>query len=183
MLQHQRSSVKVQPESAAPQPTCACGKRVGYNCDYPACSVKAFRPEGDGLGTAPHRREGRRTAVILSNVWERAIRVFGLTEQELEDALEVEQAKAVERAESRNLMQAELDAGSAAYLAGVAYDDSILSTVARQGWLAAERNWQNGYRCGYDGVAEPSVDSPSRSLRKGWEAGRKVRALESMVAL
>lgn len=183
MLQHQIGTVKQEPQSAAPQPTCACGKRVGYDCDYPACSVKMFRPDGVGLGTAPHRREGRRTAAILANVWERAVRVFGLSEDEIEDALRIEQAKATERAESRRLVQAELDAGAAAFLAGVDYGDPILSTTARQGWQAAKRNWENGYRCGYDGVLEPDVNHPSRSLRKGWEAGRDVRAVESGVSL
>lgn len=180
MLQHQTEGVK---ESRGPQPACACNKPLS-RCDYPHCSRKIdFRPSGDGLGTAPHRREGRRTATILSHVWERAIRYFGLTEEDLADALEIEQAKAAGRAEDKALMQAELDAGSAAYLMGMTYDDPMLTKVGRQGWLAAERNWRNGYRCGYDGVLDVPADYPSRSLRKGWEAGRDAKKLESMVSL
>lgn len=183
MVQHQQTVVKDQPQSLAPQAECACGKRIGSTCDFPNCTKRTIRPEGDGLGVAPHRRSGRRTAAILSNVWERAVRTFGLTEQEIVDALEVERNRAEAEQAKRNEVQAELDAGAAAFLAGIDINDAILSKLARQGWEAAERNFKRGWLLGYDDVMEISPSHPSRSLRKGWEAGQSAKSQESMVTL
>jgi hypothetical protein len=53
---------------------------------------------------------------------------------------------AEEIAADKALTQAELSAGHAAYLAGIALDDAILTPLGRQGWNNARRQWAEGQR-------------------------------------
>lgn len=174
MLQHQTSSVKDQV-TLAPQPACACNKPLS-RCDYPHCSSRRveFRPEGAGLGVAPHRREGRHVATILYQAWERAIRRWNLTPEELElddQDLRSEKEKHQDRLAE---VRAEVDAGAAAYMAGIAYDDPILTDIQRQSWLITQDSWRLGVKLFRDGgTLKHDNGSP---YCKGWHAAKDAAA-------
>lgn len=164
-------------------PTCACGQR-----DY--CDYSCMRDNGrtahngaavaHGLGCNPARMEARRNARSIAAVWESAVKYFGRTAEEIAEIDAEDERKAIAAAEHDRLVVAELEAGKAAFLAGIAFDDSLLTKLGRLGWKDAERDFANGYRFFGSGMeASPA----NRALRAGWEAARTAHAVAEMVTL
>ena len=184
MLQQTLSSVNWDGDNAAKVgPTCACGQR-----DY--CDHSCMRDNGrtshnaaavaHGLGCNPARIEARRNARSIAAVWENAVKYFGRTPAEVAQIQTADAEKAEAREERSRLTLSELEAGKAAFLAGIALDDAILTKTGRQGWLGAERDYQNGYRFFSSGM---EVSTANRALRAGWEAARTEAAIAGMVTL
>lgn len=139
---------------------------------------------GAGLGTNPAKQAGRRTARAMRATWEQAMRTFGLSAGEIAEAQASEAQKRQEQAEARSLAVAEIEAGKAAFLAGIDYADPVLSAKARQGWQYAERRYQDGRRLVGSGMVESGVVSlTDAALRAGYEDALTAQRLESMVAL
>lgn len=179
MLQQTALTVNHGPDyvcSSCGQPLscCRCSGRHISTRTHNAAAV------GHGLGTNPAKMEGRRNTRSIAAVWEQAIKYFGLNAEEIAQAQAAEAEKAERHEEDSRVAFAEIEAGKAAFLAGIAYDDTLLTKLGRQGWQAAERDYRNGYRL-FGGGMEVSV--ANRALRAGWEAARTESALVGMVAL
>lgn len=183
MLQQTASRVNWNGDVEAKGPKCACGQR-----DY--CDYSCMRDNGrtahnaaavaHGLGCNPARMESRRNARSIAAVWESAVKYFGLSAEEVAQVDAADQRKAEVAAEHDRLVIAELEAGKAAFLAGIALDDAVLTKLGRQGWKDAARDYQNGYRFFGSGM---EASTANRALRAGWEAARTAHAVAGMVAL
>lgn len=135
-----------------PKLTCPyCGKQCGGSCGGWA----GRNAVQHGLGINIARRAGR----ILQAAWEAAI------------AGPPNPPTAEEIADEERCV-AEFEAGRAAYLAGIAFDDPILSTKnSRWGWKRAEANYWNGYRFYGSGLVQSGqIDLANwgRDMRAGW---------------
>lgn len=175
MLQQTFASVNRGPDyvcSRCGQPLscCTCAGRTAHN----AVAV------AHGLGCNPARMEARRNAHSIAAVWESAVKFFGRTADEIAEIEAADTRKAIAAAEHDRLVMAELEAGKAAFLAGIALDDAVLTKLGRQGWKDAARDYQNGYRFFGSGL---EASTANRALRAGWEAARTAHAVAGMVAL
>jgi hypothetical protein len=153
---------------------CAGGRRHIPTAQHNAAAV------AHGLGSNPAKMAGRRTARIMSNAWEHAVKYFGRTAEEVAQIQTTEAEKVDRREESNQVRWAEIEAGKAAFLAGIAIDDAILTKSGRIGWKAAQRDYHNGYRFFDSGQ---KFDAPNRAMQAGWEAARMDTALAGMVTL
>jgi hypothetical protein len=80
-----------------------------------------------------------------------------------------------EAAADHALVAAELEAGAAAFLAGIAEGDAILTKLGRQGYANARRQWNNGRRLARTDILAkfPSQwGTWTAATRQGYEAGR-----------
>lgn len=80
--------------------------------------------------------------------------------------------------------RAEIETGQAAYLAGIEEGDPILSTLARQGWRHAQRDYKRGAELHRDGFfqAFPHLKLADYSL--GFQAGyRAAQAAAELAAI
>lgn len=183
MVQQTAKRVNWNDDVEAKGPKCACGQR-----DY--CDYSCMRDNGrathnavavaHGLGCNPARMEARRNARSIAAVWESAVKYFGRTPEQIAEIEAEDERKAIAAAEHDRLVMAELEAGKAAYLAGIAFDDSLLTKLGRLGWKDAERDYTNGYRFFGSGM---EVSTANRALRAGWEAARTHAAVAGMVTL
>lgn len=165
--------------------TCACGKMkyCDYSCMRDARTHNAVAV-GHGLGINPARMEGRRVSRVMAVVFENAVKYFGLSADEIAQAQDAQAEKAQRREESSRLAHAEIEAGKAAFLAGIDYADPVLSKIARQGWQHAQRRYNDGRRLVGSGLVENgTVSLADAALRAGYEDALTAQRLESMVAL
>jgi hypothetical protein len=135
---------------------------------------------GAGLGVNPTKTAGRRTARIMHSMWESAILYFGKSAEEVAQVQEAEAEKADRREEASRLTMSEIEAGKAAFLAGISLDDAILTKTGRIGWKGAERDYRNGYRLYGSGL---DLTDANRAIRAGYEAARVEAAIAGMVTL
>ena len=154
--------------------TCAGGRRTVSTATHNAAAV------GHGLGSNPAKMAGRRTARTMNAVWEHAVKYFGRSPEEVAQIQTAEAEKAERREEDNRLAMSEIEAGKAAFLAGIAIDDAILTKMGRIGWQGAERDYRNGYRFFDSGM---KLEAPNRAMQAGWEAARMDAALAGMVTL
>lgn len=166
----------VCPDCGRPSSVCVCagGRRQVSIATHNAAAV------GHGLGSNPAKMAGRRTARAMGAVWEHAVKYFGRSPEEVAQIQTAEAEKAERREESNRLAMAEIEAGKAAFLAGIAIDDAILTKTGRIGWKGAERDYNNGYRFFDSGMR---LEAPNRAMQAGWEAARLDAALAGMVTL
>jgi hypothetical protein len=157
-----------------PLSCCKCSGRHISTAQHNAAAV------AHGLGSNPAKTAGRRTARIMNSAWEHAVKYFGRTAEEVAQIQTVEAEKADRREEDSRVRWAEIEAGKAAFLAGIALDDAILTKSGRIGWEAAQRDYHNGYRFFDSGQ---KFDAPNRAMQAGWEAARMDTALAGMVTL
>jgi hypothetical protein len=164
----------VCPGCGQPLSCCKCSGRHIPTAQHNAAAV------AHGLGSNPAKMAGRRTARIMSNMWESAILYFGKSAEEIAQVQEVEAEKADRREEASRLTMSEIEAGKAAFLAGISLDDAILTKTGRIGWKGAERDFRNGYRLYGSGL---DLTDANRAIRAGYEAARVEAAIAGMVTL
>lgn len=164
----------VCPGFGQPLSCCRCSGRHVSTATHNAAAV------GHGLGSNSAKMAGRRTARAMSNAGEHAVKYFGRSPEEVAQIQTAEAEKAERREEDSRMRWAEIEAGKAAFLAGIDLDDAILTKSGRIGWQGAQRDYNNGYRFFDSGMP---LDTTNRALRAGWEAARMDAALAGMVTL
>lgn len=164
----------VCPGCGQPLSVCRCSGRQVSTATHNAAAV------GHGLGSNPAKIAGRRTARTMNAVWEHAVKYFGRSPEEVAQIQTAEAEKAERREEDNRLAMSEIEAGKAAFLAGIAIDDAILTKMGRIGWQGAQRDYNNGYRFFDSGM---KLEAPNRAMQAGWEAARMDAALAGMVTL